>query len=63
MRCLSWVEGGALLPSARSFDSDTLRYGNDPYAMWQTVTYGKGQMTAQSWLTPEERYYVIQYIR
>ena len=57
------VEGGALLPSARSFDTDTLRYGNDPYAMWQTVTYGKGQMTAQSWLTPEERYYVIQYIR
>lgn len=57
------AEGGALLPSARSFDADTLRYGNDPYAMWQTVTYGKGQMTAQNWLTPEERYYVIQYIR
>ena len=55
--------GGAPLPSARSFDADTLRYGNDPYAMWRTVTYGKGQMTAQSWLTPEERYYVIQYIR
>lgn len=57
------VDGEALLPFARSFDADTLRYGNDPYAMWQTVTYGKGQMAAQSWLTPEERYYVIQYIR
>jgi mono/diheme cytochrome c family protein len=53
----------ASLPAARSFAGDALKYGADPYSMWQTVTYGRGMMAAQSWLTPEERYFVIQYIR
>ena len=55
--------GSASLPSARSFSQDSLQYGNDPYSMWRSVTYGRGQMAAQGWLTPEERYYVVQYIR
>ena len=57
------ADGTASLPTARSFSADPFAYGGDPYSMWQTVTYGRGMMAAQSWLTPEERYYVIQYIR
>lgn len=56
-------EGVASLPAARSFSVDSLRYGSDPYSMWRTVTQGRGAMPSQTWLTPEERYHVIQYIR
>ncbi|MEZ4701817.1 MAG: DUF6797 domain-containing protein [Rhodothermales bacterium] len=55
--------GVATLPTARSFGRDALKYGSDPYSMWKTVTEGRGAMAGQTWLTPAERYYVIQYIR
>ncbi len=57
------ADGTAPLPQARSFSKDKMRFGTRPYDMWQTITSGSGTMPAQSWLTPEERYYVIQYIR
>ncbi len=57
------ADGTASLPQARSFSKDKLRFGNKPYDMWRTITNGAGAMPAQSWLKPEERYYVIQYIR
>ncbi|MBX3238928.1 MAG: c-type cytochrome [Chitinophagaceae bacterium] len=57
------ADGTASLPQARSFNKDKMRFGTQPYEMWQTITNGSGTMPAQSWLTPEERYYVIQYIR
>lgn len=57
------ADGTASLPQARSFKKDKLRFGNKPYDMWRTITNGAGAMPAQSWLKPEERYYVIQYIR
>ncbi len=57
------ADGTAALPQARSFNKDVMRFGTRPYDMWQTITKGAGTMPAQSWLTPEERYYVIQYIR
>ncbi len=56
-------EGTASLPQARSFSKDKLKFGNRPYDMWKTITNGSGMMPAQSWLSPKERYYVIQYIR
>lgn len=55
--------GTSSLPQARSFSRDTLRFGNRPFDMWKTITYGAGMMPAQSWMSPQERYYVIQYIR
>ena len=55
--------GTASLPQARSFSKDVLRFGNKPYDMWKTISNGAGMMAAQTWLSPEERYYVIQYIR
>ena len=55
--------GNASYPQARSFSRDRLRFGNRPYDMWRTVTFGSGLMAPQTWLSPAERYYVIQYIR
>ncbi|MEM7143900.1 MAG: DUF6797 domain-containing protein [Verrucomicrobiota bacterium] len=51
------------LPTARAFGSGELKFGADPYAMFQTLTNGNGLMGAQTWMTPEERYNVIHYIR
>ena len=56
-------DGTASLPQARSFNKDKLRFGNKPYDMWKTISFGAGMMAAQTWLQPAERYYVIQYIR
>ena len=56
-------EGAARLPDARAFNSDELRAGGDPYAMWLTLTEGFGQMVPQMQYTPEERYDVVHFIR
>lgn len=57
------ADGTASLPQARSFSKDALRFGNKPYDMWKTITKGSGMMASQTWLKPEERYYVVQFIR
>ncbi|MDR3711951.1 MAG: c-type cytochrome [Puia sp.] len=57
------ANGIASYPQARSFSKDPLHYGKTPYAMWRTISHGAGLMAAQTWLSPAERYYVIQYIR
>ncbi|MFH5886500.1 c-type cytochrome, partial [Halalkalibaculum sp. DA3122] len=57
------ADGSSNLPTARSFNSDPFKYGSDPYSMWQTITNGAGQMGAQRWLSPEDAYAVVQYIR
>ncbi len=53
----------ASLPIARAFGADELKFGSDPYSMFKTLTEGNGLMGAQTWMTPEERYAVIHYIR
>lgn len=57
------ADGSSNLPAARSFNSEEFKYGSDPYNMWKTTIEGAGQMGAQRWLTPEDAYAVIQYIR
>ncbi|MDR9366023.1 MAG: DUF6797 domain-containing protein [Balneolaceae bacterium] len=57
------ADGSSNLPTARSFNSDEFKYGSDPYSIWKTITNGAGQMGAQRWLSPEDTYAVIQYIR
>jgi mono/diheme cytochrome c family protein len=57
------TDGVASFPAARSFGEEPLRYGADPYRMWETLTEGRGRMPAQDWLTPRERYYAVQYVR
>ena len=57
------MDGTSSLPAARSFSKDKFKYGTDPYSMWKTIINGAGQMGAQRWLSPEDAYAVIQYIR
>ena len=51
------------LPIARAFGTGELKFGVDPYSMFQTLTKGNGLMGPQTWMTPQERYDVIHYIR
>lgn len=53
----------ATLPTAAAFSTSTFKFGSDPLSMFQTVTNGNGQMPQQSWMTPDERYAVIHYVR
>jgi hypothetical protein len=56
-------DGTASQPTARSFNTDELRHGSDPYSMWKVLTEGAGMMPSQTWLSAEERYHVIHFIR
>ena len=51
------------LPIARAFGTGELKFGTDPYSMFQTLTKGNGLMGPQTWMTPQERYDAIHYIR
>ena len=51
------------LPTAPRFASATLKNGSDPYTMYRTITDGFGQMAAQTWMVPRQKYDVIHYIR
>lgn len=51
------------IPTAFKFWADTFKVGNDPYAIYQTLTKGYGSMPPQTTLTPVEKYDVINYIR
>ncbi len=51
------------LPLAPAFGAGTLKFGADPFAMFQTLTKGNGLMAPQQWMSPGERYDVIHYIR
>ncbi len=53
----------ATIPTAVAFSKSPFKYGSDPLSMFNTVTNGNGEMPQQSWMTPEERYAVIHYIR
>ncbi len=51
------------LPIAKAFGKGELKFGTDPYSMFLTLTKGNGLMGPQTWMTPQERYDVIHYIR
>jgi putative heme-binding domain-containing protein len=51
------------LPTAPRFATSPLKAGADPYAMYRTLTNGAGQMVAQTWMVPSQKYDVIHYIR
>lgn len=55
------VEGS--IPSSLKFWAQPFKYGNDPHAMYRTITKGAGLMPPQMALTPQEKYDVIAYIR
>ncbi len=51
------------LPIARAFGVGPFKFGIDPYSLYRTLSEGNGLMGAQTWMSPEERYAVIHYIR
>ena len=50
-------------PQARPFAREKFQNGNDPYSMFKTITQGFKNMPSQTWMTPEQRYEVIQFVR
>ena len=51
------------LPLSRAFGKGELKFGTDPYSLYRTLTYGNGNMAPQTWMTEQERYDVIHFIR
>ncbi len=51
------------LATSRAFGTQKLKFGSDPYRMFMTLTKGNGLMAPMSYLTPQERYQVVHYIR
>ena len=51
------------LPTARAFGTQKLKFGEDPYRMFLTLSKGNGMMAPMTQLTPKERYQVVHYIR
>lgn len=51
------------IPISFKFWEGQFKVGNDPYAIYQTLTKGYGSMPSQTLLTPVEKYDVINYIR
>jgi mono/diheme cytochrome c family protein len=52
-----------LNPQSRPFAVDKFQNGSDPYSLYKTITKGFKNMPSQSWMTPEQRYDVIHFIR
>ena len=55
------VEG--TLPTALRFHEGQFKNGKDPLSMYSTLTKGYNQMVAQTWMTPQQKWDVIHYIR
>ena len=54
----------ALNPLARRFAKDEFKFGNDPYAIWKTISYGNGLMFRwDAALTAKERYQIVHFMR
>jgi glucose/arabinose dehydrogenase/cytochrome c5 len=51
------------IPISFKFWEGKFKVGNDPYAIYQTLTKGYGSMPPQTLLKPSEKYDVINYIR
>ena len=63
VNCHGTLEAPGSLPTALRFAEGRAKMGADPYAMYRTLTEGAGQMVAQGWMVPSQKYDVIHYIR
>ncbi len=61
--CHGNIEQPGSIPHSRQFWTEPFQGGADPYAMYQTLTRGRGLMPPQVSLTPREKYAVIGFIR
>ena len=55
------IEG--TLPTALRFHNGEFKNGKDPLSMYRTLTDGFNLMVAQPWMTPQQKYDVVHYIR
>jgi putative heme-binding domain-containing protein len=51
------------MPTSLRFAEGKFKSGAEPFRMYQTLTYGFGMMTPQTWMVPQQKYDVIHYIR
>jgi putative heme-binding domain-containing protein len=63
INCHGTREQPGSLPTSLRFAEGKFKNGNDPFAMYQTLTRGFGLMAPQSWMVPQQKYDVIHYIR
>ena len=63
VNCHGTPDAPGSLPTALRFAEGRFKVGADPHAMYRTLTEGAGQMVAQSWMVPSQKYDVIHYIR
>ncbi len=55
------IEG--TLPTAMRFHEGEFKNGKDPLSLYNTLTKGFNQMMPQPWMTPQQKWDVIHYIR
>ena len=63
INCHGTPEMEGSIPLSTKFWEQSFKFGNDPYAMYKTITKGSGSMPPQITLTPQEKYDVVLYIR
>ncbi len=61
--CHGNLERPGTLPTSRAFWKEPFKNGTDPYSIYTTISQGLGQMPSWTFLTPEQRYDVIHYVR
>ena len=62
--CHGTLDAPGSLPTAPRFaEAKQLKAGTDPHSLYRTLTTGTGQMVAQSWMVPSQKYDVIHYLR
>ena len=63
LTCHGDLEKEGSLPTSRKFWEAEFKNGSDPYRLFQTLGKGYGQMPAFPFLTVQQRYDVIHYLR
>ena len=61
--CHGTPEKAGSLPTSRAFWKDTLKHGSDPFSLYKIIGQGTNQMPPQLWMTPEQRYDVVHFLR
>lgn len=61
--CHGTPEQPGTLPTSRAFWREPLQNGSEPLNLYRTLRDGLGQMPAWTFLTPEQCYDVIHYVR
>ena len=61
--CHGTPEKVGTLPTSRAFWKEPFKNGSDPLSLFKTIVTGTNQMPPQLWLTPEQAYDVIHFVR